>query len=160
MSQFMPRLFAVPLLIAFLLLSRADDGDALGQETKRQSLRVLFVGNDPKQDYSPRSYQTGPDADRFDELMKERTPAFEKLLREHFETVTVVIGKDYQVALSDDYDVTVFDVLPPPIGEREVAGWKKKIRLPADFSNPAVMIGNVAPMTLGRFGWDLRLDHL
>ncbi len=149
-----------PILIVFMLLSLVDSGDVPGQETNRQSLSVLFVGNDPAQNYPPRGHPTGLAAERYGELLKERTPAFEKLLREHFETVTVVIGKDYQVTMSDDYDVTVFDVLPPPIGERDVDGWKKKIRLPADFTNPAVMIGDVAPMTIGRFGWDMRLDHL
>lgn len=125
----------------------------------KQMLSVLFVGNDPTQEFMPPSYETGLAAERYPELMRERTPAFEALLKEHFETVKVVFGPEYKAAMSDDYDVTVFDVLPPSIGEVAGVSWKKQ-RLPNDFTHASVMIGDVAPKTLGRFGWGLRLDHL
>jgi len=57
-------------------------------------------------------------------------------------------------------DVTVFDARPPVLETRQVDDMARKIRLPDDFTAPALFVGEVAPFTLGRFGAGLKLDHL
>ena len=72
----------------------------------------------------------------------DRSPAWESLLRYHFEHVTVVHAADYRPGMSDDADVTIFDARPP---EREGAGrdigsYHQAGYLPHDFDRPALLI--------------------
>ncbi len=128
---------------------------------ERSDLTVLYVG--PSADIAPPvpSYLTGKDRERFAELHTERPEAFRKLLSQHFETFKVIVASEYRVEMSADFDVTIFDAKPPVIDTvKQPEGWEKSIRLPDDFSHPAVMVGEVGPLTIGRFGNDFLLDHL
>lgn len=129
-------------------------------DTAQSPPRVLFVGVDPNADHVAPYHRTGPAATRYPDLMKERTPAFESFLKEHFESVRVVFGDQYEPKMSDRFDVTVFDTLPPYLEASGNDKNTKKFRLPTDFSRPAIMIGDVAPFIIGRNGWGMRLDHL
>ena len=134
---------------------------AISAQAEESDLKVLYVG--PSTDHSAAipSYLTGKARDRFDELHKERPQAFQDLLSKHFKTVKVIEGQEYEVALSSQFDVTIFDTRPPTTDKiKQPGGWFKQIRLPDDFDQPALMIGEVAPMTIGRFGNDFLLDHL
>jgi len=113
------------------------------------SLRVLFVGHDP---VAPKiaSYDKGDP--RKQALFRERTAAWESLLRYHFQNVTVVHGTDYKVEMSDAVDVTVFDAVPTALTEA-VRGkdpktgkptYKAATYLPKSFDRPALMISNVS----------------
>ncbi|MCR9248650.1 MAG: hypothetical protein NXI31_26785, partial [bacterium] len=106
MHRFVYAAAVVSLTAAVTAQSPAASAD------ESRELRVLFVGHDPeapkvafRQLAKPRTFQ----------LYRERTAAFEALLRYHFENVTVVHGEDYLASMSDDYDVTVFDTRPKPI---------------------------------------------
>ena len=76
-----------------------------------------------------------------------------------------MVAEDYRVELSEQFDVTIFDAQPPVIGDLAEYqtgrdGWEKRIRLPDNFSHPAMMIGEVGPFTLGGFGNGFLLDDL
>ena len=148
-------------IVAFANLALAQRTES-GSEAKtiEKSWKVLFVGNDPDAEFTARSYMTGKSAERYAELKKERTPAFKALLESHFENVKVLKADDYSAEMSKSFDVTVFDAMPPAIETVDMGNWKKQIRMPFDFDRPAVMIGNVGPLTLGRNAIGLRLDHL
>ncbi len=127
---------------------------------EKSPLKILFVGRDPDAKAFAPGYVTGKAKERYSELRQERTPAFKKLLEEHFESVTILFPEDYSAEMSKKYDVTVFDAMPPSIDEIDMGNWTKRIRMPYDFDCPAVMIGNIAPNVLGRNAMGLRLDHL
>ncbi|MFK7768166.1 MAG: hypothetical protein AB8B55_13160 [Mariniblastus sp.] len=151
------------LFFSAVSMCQGQDGkkeSAKNPGSQKSTLRILFVGSDPEVKIKPPSYLEGKSAKRYSELRQERTPAFKSLLEEHFREVTILNAVDYKPALSDNFDVTVFDARPPAIEQIDMGNWTKKIRMPYDFDRPAVMIGNIAPMTLGRNSMGLRLDHL
>ena len=143
-----------------LNVAAAEESDLAIANLEKSVLRVLYVGPNPDADIVVPSYITGPDAERMIELKKERMSAFRELLDEYFETVRVVNAEDYLVKMSSEFDVTIFDARPPAIDTIDMGGWEKPLRLPDDFDRPAMMVGEVGPMTLGRFGLDLQIDHL
>ncbi len=130
---------------------------ASSPQIEKSELRILFVGQDPDDPQVPfRSLAT----ERTYELFRERTAAFEELLREHFQSVRVVHGADYEPALSEAVDVTIFDAIPPdhrPDSSAHDALPSQQIRwgnyLPRDFNRPALMISHVS----ARIGEDLEL---
>ena len=117
-------------------------------------LKILYVGPDPTREPVVPDYEPNPA--RVIELTKERPAAFNALLRQHFPTVKVVTSETYDASMSDDYEVTIFDALPR--AARDALG--RDLRLPEDFDKPAVTLGEVGPMMLGRWGLGLKLDHL
>ncbi len=129
-------------------------------EIEKSNLLILFVGQNPDQQPIIPSYVLGLEAERFPELKRERMAAFRSLLEQHFESVKYLNSEDYKVAISDEFDVTIFDDLPPPIQEVDEGTWTRKLRMPLDFDRPALLVGEVAPVMLGRLGIGLRLDHL
>ena len=140
-------------LCASLQMIAAEPGDL-------SKLRILYVGRTPDRPIEAPSYITGKDAERFVELRKERFAAFDKFLNQHFANVKLIDATNYEVALSDNFDVTIFDEMPPGIKSVTVDGWTKQLRLPDDFDRPALMVGEVGPMTIGRFGNEYLIDHL
>ena len=147
--------------LVMVLLFLAGFAQSKIVEAQQASLKVLYVGESLKEQSSPPSYIATDDRDRFLELKKERPKAFRQFLGQHFETVKAIESSEYRVAMSGDYDVTIFDARPPVIDTvTQKGGWEKKIRLPDDFSYPALFVGEVGPMTIGRFGNDFLIDHL
>jgi len=113
-------------------------------------LRVLFVGQDPA---APQVGYADAEKPRTLPLLRERTAAWEALLRYHFENVTVVYGADYEASMSDAVDVTIFDALPKPLvasvreQDPETGEWNYEPAqfLPDDFSKPALAIAHHTP---------------
>lgn len=147
-------------LIFCLILSLSADA------AEKSKLRVLYVGPDPASQlnvptYSPTRYLTGKERERFAELRAGRPEAFRSLLSKNFDNFKIMVAGDYRVQLSERFDVTIFDAQPPVIETiKQPEGWDKEIRLPDNFSHPAIMIGEVGPFTIGRFGNNFLLDHL
>ena len=142
------------MLTTGLALAGAGDDD----------LSVLFVAHDPD---APKVMFRQLATERTFRLHRERTGAFEALLRYHFEDVTVVHADDYRVEMSDDADVTVFDVVPKErtamVREldddgRLVGEYKPPTYLPDDFDRPALSIAGVTPRIGDPLG--LKLDWL
>ena len=116
-------------------------------------LRVLLVGHDPA---APQLVFRQLAKQRTFALYRERTAAWEALLRYHFANVTVVHGADYRVSMSDDVDVTIFDARPPLLGTPGES--QRPPYLPASFDRPAVLISENAPLIGEPIG--LKLDWL
>jgi len=143
-----------------LALAQVDLGEG---EPAKSDLRVLLVGQGPEAGEGGFSTAT---PERTAELYAERTPAFEALLRDHFEHVRVVEGDDYEIAMSDSVDVTLFDGLPPKLEEAEFGvdpetgarTYKNAVYLPESFTRPALMVGDTSPR-IGE-GLGLKLDWL
>ena len=136
--------------------------------SEKSKLRVLYVGPNPDSQPNvptwphgvPRDL-SGKERERFAELQSERPEAFRSLLSKHFDNFKILVADDYRAELSEQFDVTIFDAQPPVIETKKQAhGWDRKIRLPDDYSHPAMMIGEVGPFTLGGFGNGFLLDDL
>jgi hypothetical protein len=146
------------LLVLTCLALGILDTTACGGEVS--DLTVLYVGLDPEQPVPDKLVRyAGAHTERQRELFAERTPAFMAFLKEHFEKVGFVSGDDYEATLSNDYDVTIFDTQPKVLSEG-AAGSHQRMRLPDGFDRPSIMIGEVGPFVLGRFGFGYKIDHL
>ena len=132
------------MLIEFALLwasSIPDPGTWAAQASgpEEEQLSILFVGHDPEQPYVNYAPTEGMLA-----LHAERTPAFEGFLSQHFDTVRVVHAADYQVAMSADVDVTIFDAKPPVLVPAKDNGRFFPSLLPEDFTGAVLTIGEVS----------------
>ncbi|MCP3917229.1 MAG: hypothetical protein GY711_16900 [bacterium] len=152
------RILALALLAAIPALAAAQE------EASRSDLRVLLVGHDPA---DPKVPIASTATKRTYELYRERTAAWEALLREHFADVRVVHRGDYEASLSDEVDVTIFDARPkrlaPAVRERHGAAGQNRLQgratyLPSDFSRPALTISENSPGIGEPLG--LKLDWL
>ncbi|MEM7261108.1 MAG: hypothetical protein AAF488_03895 [Planctomycetota bacterium] len=154
--------FRLLFLLMAVVVAGTAHADDPADSAKKSDLRVLLVGHDPAK---PRM----PFADRSErtvELYKERTAAWEKFLRSRFEHVQVVHGPDYNVSLSEDVDVTVFDCRPKHLTptKREVdpktgvMDYQPATYLPIEFDRPAITISENSPVIGEPLG--LKLDWL
>lgn len=156
----MQRLVIGVFVLVVGVVTAADQDSQTPVVREKSGLKVLYVGPSPVEPSPVPAYISGELGERYVQLKLERFDAFEKLLTEHFENVTMLVAADYKIEMSADHDVTIFDELPPVLETVKVKGWEKQIRLPDDFDAPAFMIGEVAPLAIGRFGNDFLLDHL
>lgn len=142
----------IPLLAVLCLTAVAH----AQTEAEKNDLEVLFVGNDPEAPKVPFADLAKP---RTYALYRERTAAFEALLRVHFENVRIVHGADYTADMSDDFDVTIFDTRPKALTQavREPV-YKAATYLPESFDRPALMIADNSPRIGEPMG--LKLDWL
>lgn len=141
------RIVAGLLLVApFAMEARADSGQL-------SRLRVLFVGYDPKSAQLNEMERYSNNPEQLLALKRARSGNFERLLRRYFATVRVVYGPAYKEALSADYDVTIFDALPPAITpevvERdlktgEVVRYEPAHYLTEGFDRAAILLREVA----------------
>lgn len=151
------------LSIFFVSLFACATAFAQGTTIEKSALRVLFVGHDPA---APQLPFKDLATKRTVELYKERTAAFEALLRSRFEHVTIVYGADYRVALSDRVDVTIFDARPKALSPAERGVDPKTGQptytparyLPQDFAHAALTIAENSPRIGEPLG--LKLDWL
>lgn len=137
--------------MAHLLLTTALALAAPSQDAHfEDDLRVLLVGQDPA---APQVGFADAENPRTLPLLRERTAAWEALLRYHFANVTVVYGADYDATMSDAVDVTIFDALPRPLAaavreqdpETGEMSYEPPVYLPEDFSRPALGIASMTP---------------
>lgn len=139
----------------------ATQGGALPSAASDQELSVLYVGPDPAVEPKALWYaEEGQSSHRWKELVRERMPAFGKLLKEHFSEVKTIPVAAYKPAMSAEYDVTILDALPEPLETRTVNGRKKTLRLPEDFDRPTITISDVGPFMLDSNGLGWKFQHL
>lgn len=159
----MTRSLFLVLILALVAVPAAAQGNAEAGAGAQAGLRVLFVGHDPAAPGVPfRDMATA----RTYALYRERTAAFEALLRYHFEDVHVVHGEDYEVGMSDTVDVTIFDARPkrmtPEVRKRDpkTGEWdyRPATYLPESFDRPALMIAENSPRIGEPLG--LKLDWM
>ncbi len=126
--------------------------------TDQSDIRVLYLGPDP--DKEPKLREFTSEAGRAAELIKARAGEFRTFLEGHFKKVSVVTPDTYNESMSNDYDVTLFDAPPSPIGEQKRMGVTLPVLLTAGFDRPALSIGAVTWRLIGRVGLNRKLDHL
>lgn len=105
------------ILLCFVSMMLFFVAEGCQQQSNKQPLKVLFVGNDPGKALPPRNFSNGAGIaeDRYEEDMKCRMPSFEKLLSQYFSKVKTVDARDYREEMTRDYDVVIFDALPEPV---------------------------------------------
>ena len=136
----------IPTLFV-LALATVATADEEASKPEARTLRILYVGQDPERPRPPFAKMAKK---RTYALFRERTAAFEALLRYHFKEVRVVHGANYQVEMSDDVDVTIFDNLPKAITrarrekdpETGQLTYTPPTYLPRSFDRPALMISH------------------
>ena len=127
---------------------------ALEAQIKKSDLKVLYVGGTA----DIQTFAAKVDSVVLQKEIAKRTASFENMLKQYFETVTVVAGMDYTMDLSDDYDVTIFDgmirELAPFKVERDAQGkvisLTPAVYLTEDFDRPAILLAEMGE-NLGRF---------
>lgn len=132
----------------------------LGCTSARQpnEIRVLYLGGQSEWSNgrygSPAKFATD---EELQQSIRSRMDAFGDLLRTYFDSVTVMRAADYRPEMSDAYDVTIFDGVPPKLEdaviERDANGnivrYQKARYLPDDFSAACITIGSMGE-TVGR----------
>ena len=131
----------------------------------KQGLKVLYVGFNPDRELPPRNFAHGAGIaeSRYEKDMRERMPAFEKLLKQYFVKVQTVDARDYEEGMTEEFDVIVFDGVPEPVypkqeeTETELAPVAKKLADVVDtkalfaahyfsdqYSKPTLFVGDKA----------------
>lgn len=121
----------------------------------KQQLRVLYVGGSPE--FETVGLPKKPAQKDIEKSAKARTAAFAKFLKTYFTTVKAIDAKDYTAALSDDYDVTIFDGTPKALKEAKmvrdadgrVIDYQRAAYLPMDFNRAALCIADASEI-IGR----------
>lgn len=120
--------------------------DGLNADGKAD-LKILYVGGNP--DYE--SFLRKKSPEEHAASVKGRMEAFGEFLRERFDSVNVIAGSEYKPAMSEKFDVTVFDgkipAVKPAVRETDAQGnitrYVRAQLLPEDFDCAAVTIGSV-----------------
>ena len=134
------------LLIALscFMLAGCSSSGLLNTDGKA-TLKVLYVGGTAEfETFGSHRSKEGMEASAI-----ERTAAWEAMLKERFDSVATVMGKDYKPEMSEGYDVTIVDGVIPATRPRELVrdaeGKVVKVipaqRLPEDFDCAMITIG-------------------
>ena len=99
-------------LICFMLAGCSSSG--LLNTDGKATLKVLYVGGAAEfETFGSHRSKEGMEASAL-----ERTAAWEAMLKERFDSVATVQGKNYKPEMSKGYDVTIFDGTIPAIRPR------------------------------------------
>lgn len=114
------KLRIIILSLATLLLAAPLQAKDRTITKSPKQISVLYLGgtSDWNNDEmgTEKKFQNAKD---YETSVQARTKAFGDLLRKHFGRVTVMAAKDYKPAMSNQYDVTIFDGCPPRLTERK-----------------------------------------
>lgn len=154
---------AVTLIVFGCSGAPTQRGTAKVDAPAKTDLQILLVTHDPA---APKPPFQDLAKERTIELYKERSTAWEQLLRKHFRDVTVVYGADYHVDLSAKADVTIFDARPTPLRESSRGVEPKTgeptymppLYIPESFDHAALMISENSPLIGEPIG--LKLDWM
>lgn len=108
----------------------------------KHNISVLYVGGSPN-----RGVVMGLSGDsaKLAASAKERAADFTRFLRSRFKKVKSIDAADYQAAMSDNYDVTVFDGRPKPYSVTADSKGRPVVRmLPEGFDRPTVSIADAS----------------
>ncbi len=135
------------LLLLFIIVHKI-------QAQKKQDISVLFVGNDPNIELSEaqKKNMAWVSSERYQKEIKTRMSAFVNYLENYFTEVKAVDVSKYFAAMSNNYDVTIFDEVPKPIKKTvreqnpKTGKWKYEPDeyVPKGFNRPSVFIGHTA----------------
>jgi len=130
------------LLLLVMMISAQTQGS---RQPAKLQLSVLYVGYNPEKPMPQGKdfVHYMPSGERYAEIYKNRMGDFRRFLERNFRKAFAVDVRDYQPAMSDQYDVTIIDAGP--------------LKLPAGFSRAAILMSAMAPnigLPLGlKFDW-------
>jgi hypothetical protein len=104
------------IVIFIVMFALCFNIKAQEQPIKKSNLKVLYIGQNPEKHDG---YSFGGNVELWEEIKQDRAKIFHEFFQKYFEKVTLVYGEDYKESMSDDYDVTVFDALPPRLDGTE-----------------------------------------
>lgn len=145
------------LILAFGMLASS----ACLAKVKKQKLRVLYLGGQADWTHGEMgSNDHFKDEAEYKAEVAKREASFGELLRTYFTTVKTMQAKDWKPAMSNGYDVTIFDGCPPVLKEKEkdyiYKGRTQKIKLkeylPQDFSCPSITIASIGERIGRQYG--------
>lgn len=147
----MKRIIEIGFFIAFLLLT----AEVFGKQVK-SDLKILYVGGSPEMETM--IHRVEPSV--LEKSARKRTAAFEKLLKRYFKKVEVVDARDYVPEMSDRYDVTIMDGIPPELRPAQeivnqegiVIDRRNPAYLPEDFDRPIMLIAEIGDRVGSRIG--------
>lgn len=146
------KLRIIILSLATLLLAAPLQAKDRTITKSPKQISVLYLGgtSDWNNDEmgTEKKFQNAKD---YETSVQARTKAFGDLLRKHFGRVTVMAAKDYKPAMSNQYDVTIFDGCPPRLTERKyirdkegkITGAIPATYLPADYHAASITIAEM-----------------
>lgn len=165
----------IVLCLMFVTLFLVAGGCHRGTDGK-QGLKVLYVGFNPDRELPPRNFAHGAGIaeSRYEKDMRERMPAFEKLLKQYFVKVQTVDARDYEESMTEEFDVIVFDGVPEPVypkqeeAETELAPVAKKLADVVDtkalfaahyfsdqYNKPTLFVGDKAGILGAALGFEM-----
>jgi len=154
-----PNLSVGRLLVIIAAVALSCFQISCGEQTvgKKSNLKILYVGGSADIDRFGRRDTTEQARIAQQQSVQERMAAFETMLNNYFDSVTVIHADDYVPDLSKNYDVTVMDGTPKPISprimERDETGRVTKViaarYFTENFDYPMLTIGELGE-TLGR----------
>ncbi|PKQ63907.1 hypothetical protein BZG02_07810 [Labilibaculum filiforme] len=126
---------------------------AVEKDKNTKDISVLYVGYSPDKPLPKEMPVRDEDKTEYIERLKVRMGSYETLLKKHFNHVKTIDGSDYNEALSDDYDVTIFDGMPTAIKEEkrvyndnnELIEWEFPEYLSKDYDRATITIGICSP---------------
>lgn len=132
------------LILLLTLLASINFG--YSKAISKKDLRVLYVGGSA--DWMITHYSSDQN---YKEDVLKRTNSFKAMLSKYFTHVETVQSSDYLPELSDYYDVTIFDGIPPVIGNLKISRRLNdtvyqdsfKMYLPDNYSAATVFIADV-----------------
>lgn len=144
------------LLMTLVLACWTVAAYAVGDK-KPKDMRILYLAGNS--DWNPDA-RAMLEEGTIEKNLEQRKEAFRALLVKYFGEVTVMAAADYSPEMSEGYDVTIFDGLPPALEPRReehdpATGRTKYIParyLPDDFDAPCVTIGVVSAQIGERIG--------
>lgn len=94
-------------------------------------LKVLYIGYNPEKPMPEKLVYYSTADHVYPEIYKKRMADFKIFLEANFVKVGTVDARDYNAAMSDQYDVTIADAGP--------------VHLPANFDRPVILMAAMAP---------------
>lgn len=121
-------------------------------QVKKSDVSVLYVGGSADMD----AVGEKVDSAELRRSVAERTASFEKILKHYFKTVKAVQGADYEMGMSKNYDVTIFDGKPKELTPAKLVqdeqgnpiDYTPATYLTEDFDRPAIVVAEMGS-TLG-----------
>ena len=121
-------------------------------QVKKSDVSVLYVGGSADMD----AIGEKVDSAELRKSVAERTASFEKMLKHYFKTVKAVQGADYEMGMSENYDVTIFDGKPKELTPAKLVqdeqgnpvDYTPATYLTEDFDRPAIVVAEMGS-TLG-----------
>lgn len=127
-------------------------------EQKPNEIKVLYLGGQSEWSNGEYGGDKPYTEEEFAKLVQDRMDGFGAMLREYFDSVTVMRAADWTPEISAAYDVTIFDGVPPKLEDRRTEEDEYGPRyispryLPDDYEYATITIGSIGEYIGRRLG--------